>query len=314
MAEPRFAQRPESHPGRRTARRPVLRPRRGPLPATSLEQHPIFATYVGHPHATTSSDDGTRDAVEPGDRRRAAAPGRDRGDRPGRPLGERPLRARARDPQPPPRALRHRGPPRLGAPLDGAWTRSATRSSRLRPRLRPARRAARLAGCSARGRSDASRAARTRATAPQVRLWQELELDAGEQMPGLFDEIMAAGHGRPRRARAAPPRQAVETATAAVVDVPRRLKSSAWATPSTTGRWAPRRYDELVGLRAFDGLDADADPRDRPASSWPRNKAARVADAREIDPSVDEPIVVDRIKSQPPGDLRRSAGRPTATR
>jgi hypothetical protein len=36
---------------------------------------------------------------------------------------------------------------------------------------------------------------KSRATAPQVRLWQELEIESGEQMPFLFNEIRAAGGG-----------------------------------------------------------------------------------------------------------------------
>src|SRR5436190_13483125 len=34
---------------------------------------------------------------------------------------------------------------------------------------------------------------RTRATRPQVRLWQQLEIQSAEEMPTLFDEIVAAG-------------------------------------------------------------------------------------------------------------------------
>ncbi len=65
---------------------------------------------------------------------------------------------------------------------------------------------------------------KTRATAPQVRLWQELEIDAGGQMPFLFNEIKAAGAGvLDERAQARLDR-AVTTAAAAVADYIETIK------------------------------------------------------------------------------------------
>jgi uncharacterized protein (DUF885 family) len=65
------------------------------------------------------------------------------------------------------------------------------------------------------------------------------------------------------------------------------------------------RYDELVGLRAFDGLDADAIlaiGEEQLAS----NKAARVAAAREIDPDAPETDVIDRIKDDHPATFEEA--------
>ena len=74
--------------------------------------------------------------------------------------------------------------------------------------------------------------------------------------------------------------------------------------PGGTDEWAlgRERYDELVGLRAFDGLDADAIlaiGEDQLA----RNRAARAAAAREIDPDADEAAVVDRVKRDHPASF-----------
>jgi uncharacterized protein (DUF885 family) len=139
---------------------------------------------------------------------------------------------------------------------------------------------------------------RTRATAPQVRLWQELELDSGGQMPFLFNEIRSAGAGVLDERGQARLDKAVETAT---VSVDAYLEAIKGAMGSTVEGWAlgSEAYDRLVGLRAFDGLDA-SQILEIGHQQLALNKAARVEDARRIDPSVDEPTVVDRVKSNHP--------------
>jgi uncharacterized protein (DUF885 family) len=140
---------------------------------------------------------------------------------------------------------------------------------------------------------------RTRAAVPQVRLWQELEIESGHDLPGLFDEIVAAG-----RTAAIPAAEqsrlerAANVARAAVADYTTWLGGT---IPDGVDDWAlgRERYDELVALRAFDGLDADAILAIG-HEQLARNKAARVEAAREIDPSVDEPTVVGRIKGDHP--------------
>jgi uncharacterized protein (DUF885 family) len=139
---------------------------------------------------------------------------------------------------------------------------------------------------------------KTRATAPQVRLWQELEIEAGGEMPALFGEIKAAGLGVLDKRQQARLDKAVETASAAVVVYIDGVKSKmslaveSWALGSEA-------YDKLVGLRAFDGLDA-SQILEIGHQQLALNKAARVGDARRIDPSVDEKTVVDRVKSNHP--------------
>jgi uncharacterized protein (DUF885 family) len=145
---------------------------------------------------------------------------------------------------------------------------------------------------------------KTRATAPQVRLWQELEIDSGEQMPFLFDEIKAAGHGVLDEKAQLRLDKAVETAAVATVAYTEAIKST---MGSTVERWAlgTADYDQLVGLRAFDGLDA-SQILEIGEQQLAFNKAARVDDARHIDPTVPEPAVVDRVKSNHPATFEEA--------
>jgi uncharacterized protein (DUF885 family) len=140
---------------------------------------------------------------------------------------------------------------------------------------------------------------RSRATVPQVRIWQQLEIESARDLPGLFDEITAAGRKAAiPSADQARMERAATAARAAVADYGSWLETS---LATGVDDWAMGRehYDELVGLRAFDGLDADA-ILEIGWSQLAENKAARVAAAREIDPDVEESVVIDRLKSDHP--------------
>jgi uncharacterized protein (DUF885 family) len=139
---------------------------------------------------------------------------------------------------------------------------------------------------------------KTRATAPQVKLWQELEIESGEQMPFLFNEIKAAGGGVLDEKAQARLDRAVETASAASAAYVEHVKAE---MGTTVERWAlgSDDYDALVSLRAFDGLDA-SQILEIGHEQLALNKAARVEDARRIDPKATEPEVVDRVKSNHP--------------
>jgi uncharacterized protein (DUF885 family) len=144
---------------------------------------------------------------------------------------------------------------------------------------------------------------RSRATVPQVRLWQDLEIRAAAELPSFIDEILAAasvlkGPERQRLERAA------DGARTAIADYARGLTDS---LARGTDDWAlgRERYDALVGLRAFDGLDADA-ILEIGRNQLAQNKAARVAAAKEIDPTVDEATVIDRIKSDHPATFEEA--------
>ncbi len=144
-------------------------------------------------------------------------------------------------------------------------------------------------------------AARTRATVPQVRLWQGIELETAGELPTFLAEISATAEG----VLAGPERRRLDRAVAAA-NVAIDLYGS-WLEGTLadgTDRWPVGRelHDAIVAHRAFDGLDADAIL----ALGWERlaeEKAARVAAARDVDPGASESEVVDRIKSTQPADF-----------
>jgi uncharacterized protein (DUF885 family) len=143
--------------------------------------------------------------------------------------------------------------------------------------------------------------AKTRATVPQVRSWQRLELETAADMPAFFDELVVAGRTVLGPADERRLERASETAKVAVELYAAWLERT---IPNGTDAWAVgrERHDAMVALRAFDGLDADAILE----LGWERlrdEKAARVAAAREIDADADEATVVDRIKSDQPPDF-----------
>ncbi len=140
--------------------------------------------------------------------------------------------------------------------------------------------------------------AKTRATVPQVRRWQQIEIETATEMPTFFDELVAAGPGVLSSAAQRRLERASESAKIAIELYGTWLEST---LANGTHEWAigRERHDAMVALRAFDGLDADAILE----LGWERlgeERAARVATAREIDPNADEATVIDRIKSDQP--------------
>ena len=141
--------------------------------------------------------------------------------------------------------------------------------------------------------------AKTRATVPQVRRWQRIELETAAELPSFFDELVAAGVGVLPDAEQRRLERAAEAARS-----PSTCTRRGWRARSRTATddWpiGRERHDAMVALRAFDGLDSDAIL----ALGWERLREeheARAAAAREIDPDADELTVIDRVKSdQPP--------------
>jgi len=141
---------------------------------------------------------------------------------------------------------------------------------------------------------------RSRATGPQVRLWQQSELESAGEMPGFFDEIVAAGSvlPEPEWRRLSTAAEQAKVAVAGYEDFLRGTLETAVET-WPLGR---ERYDERVALRAFDGVDSDQILE----IGWQQlasQRTARTAAAREIDPSVDEATVIDRLKSDHPANF-----------
>ena len=138
---------------------------------------------------------------------------------------------------------------------------------------------------------------RSRAVVPQVRPWQQLEIESAADLPGFFSEITAAGEGLPDAERRRL-EKAAETARAAIGDYATWLEGTL-ADGSDDWALGRERYDELVGLRAFDGLDADA-ILEIGEDQLEMQKAARIRAASEIDDRADEASVIDRLKSDHP--------------
>jgi uncharacterized protein (DUF885 family) len=143
--------------------------------------------------------------------------------------------------------------------------------------------------------------AKTRATVPQVRRWQRIELETAGELPAFFDELVAAGASTLPAAEQRRLERAGESAKVAVELYASWLEST---LDGGTDEWAVgrERHDALVALRAFDGLDSDAIL----GLGWQRlaeEHAGRTAAARELDPEADEMAVIDAVKADQPADF-----------
>ena len=138
---------------------------------------------------------------------------------------------------------------------------------------------------------------------PPVRLWNEMELEAVSSLPSLFTEVRAAagrglgdGHAELRRLD-----RAAAAASAALDDYATWLRAQL-GRANDDFALGSADYDELIRLRAFDGLSTDdilAIGEEQLAS----NHAGRAAVAHEIDPGATEQEVVDRVKSDHPSSF-----------
>ena len=144
---------------------------------------------------------------------------------------------------------------------------------------------------------------RTRARVPQVRLWQKLELEAAEEMPAFFDEMVVAGSilAEPERRRLA---HAAAQAKVAVADYETFLRGTL-ATAVDSWPLGRERYAELLARRAFDGLDADR-ILEIGFEQLQVQRTARAAAAHEIDPGLDEAAVIDQLKSDHPATFEEA--------
>lgn len=154
----------------------------------------------------------------------------------------------------------------------------------------------------------ALRQARDRLGPEAVRLWNEQEVLAASELPGLFEQMAAAADqawppGSVRRKRLD---AAIRAADDALVDY------RAWIEgrlPGAGEEVALGRadLDRLIELRAFDGLDAD----DILAIGWEQlelmHEARREA-GRAIDPSAGEAQIVERVKTDGPVDFEEALG------
>ncbi len=156
------------------------------------------------------------------------------------------------------------------------------------------------------GAPKAIQEAKTRIGDRPVRLWNELELDAAGSLPTLFDEVVTAGarefgedSAEQRRLDAA-----AQGAKAALEDYRVWLGELIGRSGDdfALGRDA---YDELISLRAFDGLTTD-EILEIGEEQLARNHEARREAAREVDPDADESDVLERIKSDHPATFEEA--------
>ena len=139
-----------------------------------------------------------------------------------------------------------------------------------------------------------------------VRLWNEMELESTGSVTSLFNEVVAAArkhlgddHAEVRRLEKA------SAAAAQALDGYAAWLRERLASATDDFALGTERYDELIGLRAFDGLDTDqilAIGEEQLAS----NREARQRVAREIDAGATEHEVVDRVKSDHPADFAQA--------
>lgn len=144
---------------------------------------------------------------------------------------------------------------------------------------------------------------RSRLADRPVRRWNELEIKAAEELPGLLEDIVGAARsqwpeGHPEHVRLTTAQRAATAALSDYADwIRTRLET---ATDETAlGR---ADFDDLIELRALDGLDADdilAIGRQQLAEMH----AARQEAGRAIDPALSEPEVVQRVKRDGPADF-----------
>src|SRR5262249_4932902 len=120
-------------------------------------------------------------------------------------------------------------------------------------------------------------------------------------LPALFAEVRAAGEPVLEAAELGRLDRAIAAANAALEN------HRAWVTSTleaATDDWAlgSEAYDELIRLREFGDLDADAILQigfDQLATNLELRRAA----ARELDPDADLTTVLDRLKSDQPADF-----------
>ena len=139
---------------------------------------------------------------------------------------------------------------------------------------------------------------------PPVRLWNELEIEAIDSMPSLFTEVeataaMAFGADSAVAQRI---RRGSQDANTALAEYAEWLRAH---LANATDEFALGRddYDELIKLRAFDGLSSD-DILEIGEQQLAENRSARAGLAKTIDAGATELEVVDRIKSEHPASSR----------
>jgi uncharacterized protein (DUF885 family) len=147
---------------------------------------------------------------------------------------------------------------------------------------------------------------RSRLADRPMRLWLQLELEAAAALPDLFEDVghaarneLGEDHSETRRLTAE-----AETTERALEDYSGWLRE---ALGRADDRFAlgTEDYDELIRLRALDGLSTD-EILDIGHEQLAHAQRARRAAAAQIDPAAAEEDVLERVKGDHPPDFDRA--------
>lgn len=138
---------------------------------------------------------------------------------------------------------------------------------------------------------------------PPVRLWNEMELQAASALPMLLEEVASAAQAELGEDDALTTRleRASEQTSGALTEYADWIRQQLGRANDdfALGREA---YDELVALRALEGLDA-GQILEIGEQQLALHHEARRRIAAELDPGATEAEVVDRVKSDHPADF-----------
>jgi len=153
--------------------------------------------------------------------------------------------------------------------------------------------------------------AKTRATVPQVRLWQEVELETAAGLPVFFDEIVAAGTGVLEPADRRRLERASETAKLAVELYATWLEGT---LPGGTDEWAVGANDRTPWWGcAASTASAPTRSSNSDGSTWSRSTLrVRPSRARSIQVATSRPPSIRSSQTNPRRSRPRST--PIATR
>ena len=141
-------------------------------------------------------------------------------------------------------------------------------------------------------------ASKTRAAGRQVAIWQQVEARYARDLPSLFAEVRGTAVDALDERALARLDRAIDGANAALEAYGAWLAETL-ADAADDWPLGRERYDELVRLRAFEDLDADAILQ-LGFDQLHANLEARRTAARELDPDADLPSVLERLKSDHP--------------
>jgi uncharacterized protein (DUF885 family) len=147
-------------------------------------------------------------------------------------------------------------------------------------------------------------ASRSRAKGVLVATWQETDLRNAEELPYLFAEVRTAADNVLSPGELARLDRAIGNAQTALEGWAGWLRDGL-AHADDGWPLGGERYEELVRLRAFGDLDADAILAIG-EEQLRRNHEARRTAARDVDPDADEATVIERLKTDHPATFEEA--------